>query len=386
MNKKIISLGGAILLIIVMDSILFFQKKQSTTPSEFGTEVAEQKTIDSGVLLSEPENINSTDFKSTLGKAKKIKVFSISSSTQISSFCPVCEEERVDPIEGQYWDFSVSKDHKHYAYMAYETGKNFVILDGKAQKSYDQIYFLKFSPDGKFFSYHAFDETRGETYLVLNNREISVYPESEGYPHAANGVSETYSEDGQFAYAKVTKEEPRKMEIYKNDQLINKVEGELINLWFSKGGRHLEYVVLNSAPEGGDSYYVDGELKKSDAEYNDFIDLQNRLIVGDKEIIISYPDKSIYANNVKIANYEDKNPEVYPTSLVASSLGNEVAYKVWTNETPKKQFVSINGNDSTEIFNDIRDIRFSEDGKSLSYIGRVGRNVYFVTHPVLPPK
>jgi hypothetical protein len=141
----------------------------------------------------EPYEISEKDFRAHLGKANKTKIFSIPSSTEISAFCPTCEERGIDLIEGQYWWFAVSNDLKRYAYEAYKNGKNFVILDGISQKPYDGISFLKFSPDNKSFSYHAYDESRDQTFLVFNGEEIAVYPGDEGYPHAANGVS-AYSE------------------------------------------------------------------------------------------------------------------------------------------------------------------------------------------------
>ena len=83
-----------------------------------------------------------------------------------------------------------------------------------------------------------------------------------------------------------------------------------------------------------------------------------------------------------LADYSTRNPEVYLSSLTVDNSGTDVAYKVWRNHRPDTQVVSLNGHDSEESFNEIRELKFADDGKMLSYIGRQGRTIYHVTQEV----
>ena len=51
---------------------------------------------------------------------------------------------------------------------------------------------------------------------------------------------------------------------------------------------------------------------------------------------------------------------------------------------PGKQEVSLNGNGTGEFFNQIQYLEFGADGKTVQYVGRIGRAVYFVTHELIP--
>lgn len=314
-----------------------------------------------------------------LGPAIKEKVFSISPKEKLPSFCPECEENGVDPIEGQYWEFAVSEDKKQYAYMTYEGRLERIILNGKPLKLYTFVHHLTFSSDGKNFSYHAFDEKRNETYLVLNEREIPVYPEDEGYPHAANGVSEAYGPHGQFAYARVRREAFDQMEIYLNNQLINTVQGDLIHFWFSDDGEHLYYVV-------GKNLYEDKNLINDSVDYNAYSSLQysqyvDGVRIQNGNIKIQAVDKGVYVGGKELRNYTGMDPEVYLAPFILSPTEDNLLYTVWINGG--KEWISLNGNDAEETFDKIQDLKFSPDGKSITYIGRIGRTIYSVTHEVI---
>ena len=242
------------------------------------------------------------------------------------------------------------------------------------------MYFMNFSPDGRHFSYHAYDKKTITTFLVRDDQEISVYPDHEGYPQAANGVSEAWGPHGQFAYARVTKDNPDMMEIYKNDRLVNKISGELIYFWFSDDGSHLEYVVSTTAGPGRSNHYVDDKLVESDVDYNRYVRYRDSF--PSKQGDVTLQDKYVLVGGKQLADYSTRNPEVYLSSLTVDNSGTDVAYKVWRNHRPDTQVVSLNGHDSEESFNDIRELKFADDGKMLSYIGRQGRTIYHVTQEV----
>ena len=340
-----------------------------------------ERVVHSISLSIKPEH--SSDFTSRLDSGKLEKIFSVPKSAEILSWCPECAENGIDPIEGQYWDFQVSSDYTQYAYIEYKDGNSFVVLNGEPQNRYDRVHHLRFSPDGKIFTYHAYDKEENITHLVVNDREISVYPEDEGWPHAANGVSEAFSRDGQFAYTKVTSIDD--MEIYLNDRLINRIRGSLVHLWFTEDNQHLRYVALG-AKSGvfGDQYYEDDRLLDADAEYEDFINLGNKVKLDGWEIVIDHARKKVFAGQKELADYMGRTPEVYLSAITANKTADNAAYIVGENGWGSTRWVSLNGNDTKRQFNDIRNLQFSEDGKSLTYTARKGRDVYRVTHEILP--
>lgn len=384
MNQKTLILSIPIMLAVLLLGGWFLlrgQKGVQNVPKQPTTSEMEEdlnrKNSDSSQML---EN----DFRSKLGNSSRKKVFSIPISANIPSFCPDCESRGIDSIEGQYWEFSVSGDGERYAYIASDNkGKEFVILDGVAQKSYDSVYFLHFNLDGKIFSYHAYDKGRDETFLVKNGEEISVYAGPEGYPQAANGVSEAFGPQGQFAFARVTKEAPRTIEIFKNGELINTIPNALMvfDMRFIDNGQRVEYTILNEDLNNRYNRYVDGTMTMANVGQDPhpervFDTLKTRSAV--------FQDNSVVVGDRKIADYSGKEFEdTYLSSLSMDAAGKNVAYVLWKNVIPKKQEVSLNGNETGEFFNEIKYLEFGNDGKTIKYVGRIGRTVYFVTHALV---
>ncbi len=326
------------------------------------------------------------DFRLKLGNSLRKKIFSIPISTNIPSFCPDCESRGIDSIEGQYWEFSVSGNGERYAYMASNKnnkGKEFVVLDGVAQKPYDSVYFLHFNLDGNIFSYHAYDEGRDETFLVKNGEEIPVYAGSEGYPQAANGVSEAFGPQGQFAFARVTKEAPQTIEIFKNGELINAVPNALmvLDIQFIDNGQRVEYTILNEDLNNRSNRYVDGTMTVANVEQDPH---PERVFDASKTRSAIFQDNSVVVGDRKIADYSSKEFEdTYLSSLSMDAAGKNVAYVLWKNVTPKKQEVSLNGHETGEFFNEIKYLEFGSDGKTIKYVGRIGRTIYLVTHALV---
>ena len=75
------------------------------------------------------------------------------------------------------------------------------------------------------------------------------------------------------------------------------------------------------------------------------------------------------------------DPEVYLAPFILSPTEDNLLYTVWINGG--KEWISLNGNDAEETFDKIQDLKFSPDGKSITYIGRIGRTIYSVTHEVI---
>lgn len=329
-------------------------------------------------------------FKSVLAPANEEIIFSIPEDSVIPASCFICEEKNIDLVEGQYWNFAVSSDYKNYAYSISENNKVRVVLNGEKKKMYDAIYLLRFNPVSKDFLYHAYDKDRDLTYLVYNDKEIIAYPEREGWPQAANGFREAFSDDGKhFAYSKIEKGD--RVNIIVDGKIINTVKGldaSLINF----DGDTVEYII-NLRSEVGNSYdynYYRGDKFIKTIDFTEFNEMQIKNseafqaeIKGDKLIKLDGKNKSVLVNGDEIINYRDNNPEVYLSHLKQDNLNKNFVYKVTTNIVKDDVWVSLNGKDSKNKYNDIFDINFSEDNKELIYTGRKGRNIYKVTHEII---
>lgn len=328
--------------------------------------------------------VSENDFRSQLGRSLRKEIFSIPVSTNIPSFCPDCESRGIDSIEGQYWEFSVSNNGERYAYIASNNkGEEFVVLNGVTQKPYDRVYFLQFNLEGKTFSYHAYDKGRDETFLVKNGEEIPVYAGPEGYPHSANGVSEAFGPQGQFAFARVTKEASWTIEIFKNGELINTIPNALmvLDMRFIDNGQRIEYTILNEDLKNKYDRYVDETRTIANFEQDPH---SERVFDAAKTRSAIFQNKSVVVGDRKIADYSSKEFEdTYLSSLRMDAAGKNVAYILWENVSPKKQEVSLNGSETGEFFNEIKYLEFGNDGKTVKYIGRIGRTVYLVTHDLI---
>jgi WD40 repeat protein len=80
------------------------------------------------------------------------------------------------------FDTVFSPDDKHVSHRAREKGEWFMIFDGKEEKRYDGIGFQVFSPDSRVFSYIAYSASTGFQFPVFNGGE------GEGFDSAWNIV------------------------------------------------------------------------------------------------------------------------------------------------------------------------------------------------------
>lgn len=391
MNKKNIAVIGAVFLVLLAVAGFLAWKEKARTKNVLGEEP-------SGLMRQDKASDLKQEFKAKLGAGKKEKLFSIAASAPIPSFCPECKEHNIDSVEGQNWEFAVSPDYTHYAYILSQGGKEHVILDGKPKKTYDSVYLLTFGPTGADFTYHAYNEQKHMTYLVYNDKEIPVYPDPEGYPQAANGISEAFSNDGRhFAYARVERDSPDFMHIILDGKVINIIKGVFIRFGFD--GDTLQYVVLGATSDGSDDYrYYENDTfvkKITLREFNDAFSefqtldrpydplLDGPLLHKGSNMQIKVYDKVLFVNDAEIANYKSRNPEVYISNFTLDAGYKNLAYIVWTNGWIADKQVSLNGDDSEDIFNDIKDLHFDAEGKHLIYTARKGRVFYKVVQEII---
>jgi Tol biopolymer transport system component len=66
-----------------------------------------------------------------------------------------------------------SPDGQNVAYVVGKEGKQFVVLNGKEGKAYDEARYLTFSPDSKQLAYRA--KEREKYFIVLNGKEGKAY-------------------------------------------------------------------------------------------------------------------------------------------------------------------------------------------------------------------
>jgi hypothetical protein len=379
MNKKISTITGIILLIIatfVIGKVILIENKETAS---FHKE-----------KQNEPLS-NDNEFNSFLSPAREELTFSIPEDSIIPAGCLTCKEKNIDLIEGQYWNFAISPDYKNYAYPISENNKVRVIFNKGKKKIYDIVYLLKFSPDSKDFLYHAYDESNNLTYLVYNDKELVAYSGREGWPQAANGFTEAFSEDSKhFAYSRILGKD-NNVEIILDGKIINTVKGfDASMIWFN--GHTVEYIINLKSRNGNFydyDYYRGSEFIKT-LNFDEFNQIQTKNdeifqteIKNDNSIKLDEKNKSVLVNGNEIVNYKNNDPEVYLSHLIQDNLKKNFVYMVTTNIVKDDVWVSLNGKDSENKYNSIKDIHFSQDGEELIYIARRGRNVYKVTHEIV---
>lgn len=339
-------------------------------------------------------------FRSSLGVYEQKKFFSVPENMEINSFCPNCEKENVDSIEGQGWEFVVSDDYKQYAYIRWDPflKKRSVSLNGNPQGYYDNIYLLSFLDNSdKTLMYRAYNKRKSRvdeleedmTYVVYDRyTKIPVYAGPEGYPHAANGTSVDVGRDGRMVYGKVFRGSSQihimihdmKKHSTKEDEELNVVEGEFLRIKLI--GDDIHYVVLEKSEY---SYYKNEKFvrKISLDEFNTF----HYWVRGNgeegeqREDDVVIKEKKVLVGGEVIVDYADRDEKVYFSEAILDDKQNNVVCIAGIMGLPNKKWISLNGNDSEEIFNDIKNLKFTDDGK-ISFAGRRGRDVHYVSYEI----
>lgn len=333
-----------------------------------------------------------------LGPGKEEKLFSI--SEVVANCLGNCE---FNP--DQFWRFTVSSDLSRYAYEywtgSYDDTKSYVVLDGQKQKEYEEVHSLRFDSTGKNFTYHAYDGKKDRTYLVYQGREIPIHSGFEWYSYSNNNVTEAFSDDGKhFAYATLSKVgEKATMRIMLDGKEINRVAGEEIKMRFQ--GDILQYLVSDKSkiPED-DRYYENSKLVRTIdfADYGDAFEefrwkrneeegrsdcaAFTHIKSGHKFCISSAG--FVLLDDVELENHKIEGHDLGFSDFVLDNEFKNVAYKITLAPMWDDEWVSLNGDNSDLVFNDIQNLHFTVDGKQIVYVGRRGADVYKVTHEVIP--
>ena len=316
-----------------------------------------------------------------------------------------------DGIDVGSWKWAANQDDAHhYAYVAVKkfgnaalTGEVKLILDGKAIGDvYSDIGDLQFSPDGKILVYHGYNGLEDKTYLNIYNgktmEKIYVYNRYDLHPQAVgSSVVEGFSADSKhFAYEKSI--DTDKDEIFldgKKIQESNKSGGD-VEFARSQNVSDVLYkiAVINYNTDGTYSqeyeYHVNDRLITSE-EYNNSIEIDNNKKVYTEvtnktkwHFGFEYP-RGLYFNDALVVNSYDITREVFD---IVTGFGDNAAYVFDSNADMSAGLhpvlnAALNGNNAKETFDEIIDMRFSQDNKSVQFIGRKGRDLYSVSYPII---
>ena len=75
----------------------------------------------------------------------------------------------IEPFSNIPENFKISPDSKHFVYLEKENDKEFIVLDGKKEKRYDDIDGFAFSPDSERLAYAANES--GKWFMVVDGIE-----------------------------------------------------------------------------------------------------------------------------------------------------------------------------------------------------------------------
>src|SRR4030067_477332 len=79
----------------------------------------------------------------------------------------------IEPFSNIPENFKISPDSKHFVYLEKENEMEFIVLDGKKEKHYDNIEGFTFSPDSERLAYAANES--GKWFMVVDVREEKKY-------------------------------------------------------------------------------------------------------------------------------------------------------------------------------------------------------------------
>jgi len=205
---------------------------------------------------------------------------------------------------------------EHIAYAAKKDGKRYWVVDGQAQKTYDEMsgYFL-FSPDGRHFIYPA-RQGKKDT-LVRDGQEIGTYDFVEEI---------AFSEDGKrSAFVAGKGERPKEP-------------------WYS--------IAMGVLETGAALVALDPNIRH-------------------KPIIVDKGKRHVVLDGQEGPPYDSI------TSLTFSSEGRRFAYKA---RRGREWVVVIDSREEPRVFNYVtrQPIRFSPDGKRVAYVGGRGNELVAV--------
>ena len=265
-----------------------------------------------------------------------------------------------------------SPDARHAAWIAVKEGKKYIMLDGIAGKTYEDVGKPIFSPDSKRLAYWAKSENKyffvvdgieGDKYDAVGN----VWGNRHDEEHAP--LNFVFSPDSMhFAYR--AQQDNKSMLVV--DGMPETIEYDYVYYpVFSPDSKRLAYCAGRDGKEGKEYDYIQNLMFSPDSAkvlYIAYRDHKFYTVIDDKEIV------GPYRNPRLIPDSERKAYERYSRDGLGGKVGDLIfspdskrfAYWNWSQEN--HNCVAVVDGVVGNAYDDISGIIFSPDSKRVAYI------------------
>ncbi|MFC1522862.1 hypothetical protein ACFL6Y_10685, partial [Elusimicrobiota bacterium] len=250
-------------------------------------------------------------------------------------------------------------DGKHLAYIAYDKGRYFVVIDGEVKElpdgDYDAVGYFALSPDGKRYALWARKLPRVHD-LIVDGKVDRTVDHPPGFLFSPNSEHVAYI---------ITQRET-----YRNAIVLDGVAGEWhdsVSMTFDHKSQ-LVYAfteakhVLNTKgheEEVKEIFIVkDGKVTKAPSGVSEI----GRIVLSDDGKHMAYN-----AGHFVVFDDEFSAPLMSVDNIVLSPGGKRMAY--WGHKEPGKQVLIVDRHEGPEFWR-VSDVTFSQDGKHLVYVGK----------------
>jgi len=240
--------------------------------------------------------------------------------------------------------YTISPNNKHLAYIAISGSKQHVVVNDRAEKSYDEIGDLTFSPDSAHVAYTA---KKGKKWIiVVDGKEGKLYDEIGG--NKRREVSLFSSPLIYFA--------PGSIIDYENQSTTHALR-------FSPDSEHLAYRIRK-----GNEWFlmVDNRERAMHEEIGEFI-----YSYDSERIIYAAADngKWFVVNSDQMSKRYDGIKNI--------ALSNDGLHVAYTAKTGNRWMVVYDGEES-KSYDDISDLKFSPDEKHIAYVAHEEEREYVI--------
>lgn len=280
-----------------------------------------------------------------------------------------------------------SSDSKRLAYKAQKSGKWFMVVNGEEGKRYDKIFGQIFSPDSQNLAYVAIESDK--QFVVINSKEGRKYNYIED-PYSYSHIGDlNYSPDSKILVYKV---QDRKKD--KEFVVVNEKEGKNYDMIRGFINFNSSNEVYYLADEDEKNFVVVGE--KEEKKYPGVIDATELFLSPDGKIL-AYIVEDIGEEGkdgkqfVVINGREDKKYDKVNLDFgdkISFTPGNKVFYGsvINANQEDEMQILVVNNKEirrsSTQIMERIITSIFSPDDKVIFVLAKLGEmgNEYFIEY------
>lgn len=253
---------------------------------------------------------------------------------------------------GEISSLHVSQDQKRLAFVTRGREGVSVVVDDKAGPTHAAIKDLRFSSDGRHYSYRFKD--------LAPQHRAGLAVDGKLY---RDGIGAIFSSDGQRW---VVRTAARSDWLLVDTQAEHKLGGRALGARFSPDGKKLAYWSLADRGTGAITLSIDGrEVEPRMARSSAEDPIVNRLLKGiadidaDLKLLAPTDDTFPVPSNDELATY------MYYPDMVFSNDSNRFAYRILRNE----QMAVVLDAKSDPVQDRIGKIVFSPDGKHLIYQG-----------------